>query len=181
MKCIIGMGLMAMAMVSAAQAQADFCADVRSVAAAAHETTPFASVPRLPDRRAMLGHRACFFAQAPGVGFIRWFDESACVVCDLPPDLLRDRGWTNREDLMSRIAACLPRALRSGPEYRDSAGSALGRQLSAGRPRYPYYSSVYVDSGPLRFEYGTLHHSRFDRGWLNVYVRDAEGTGRPIR
>lgn len=90
MKRIIGMGLMATA--SAAQAQADFCAEVRNVAAAARETPPFASVPRLPDQRPMLGHRVCFVAQGSGVGFIRWFDEGARFVCDVPEDLVRDRG-----------------------------------------------------------------------------------------
>ena len=179
MNRMIGLGLMATA--SAAQAQADFCAEVRNIAAAARETPPFASVPRYPDRRPMLGHRACFIAQGPGLGFIRWFDGGARFVCDTPEDYVRERGWTDPENLMSRIATCLPQAVRPGPEYRDIAGRPLAGQPSPGWPRYNHYSSIYVDSGPLRFEYRTLHHSRFDRGWLTAYLRDADAEPRLIR
>jgi len=173
MNSMIGLVLMATAGAAQAQAQTDLCADVRSIVAAALETPAFASIPRYPEQRPLLGHHACFTLRGPGEGFIRWFDEGTRFVCDVPRNYPHERGWTDRDDLMSRIAACLPGAVRSGPEYRHADGPQAG-QLSPARPRYSFYSSVYVDSGPVRFDYRTFHHSRFNRGWLTAYRRDAD-------
>lgn len=186
-KRMIGFGLAVAAMTtcSAALAQADFCAEVREVAAAARETPPFASLARHPDSRPMLGFGACFITHGR--------DEAARFECRHFADDGRVRTWPNPDELMPRIAICLPQAVRSDPEtrYLGGRGSRAGQLVPEEELSFPpgdyrnnlrhHRRTTYVDSGPLRFEHRLVIHPRIPSYQeLSVYIRDADAeTPRP--
>ena len=173
MKHMIGLGLavVAMAAHSPVFAQGDICAEVREVIAAARETPPFASYPHNPNwenGRRMFGFIDCGYTNHPG--------EGARFRCGMPDSGKRFSG----DVLMSRIAQCLPRPVRSGPEYRAAQGTRPG-PLIPERPRdrhRSFFTFLYVDSGPSRFEFRTQTTSRFIRWRLSAYIRDADAETR---
>lgn len=183
MKRIVRCGLTVAALATgeAALAQADFCGDVRALAAAAQTTPAFASLPHHPESRRMLGFATCLVFREEASRFQCLHPAADALGRDDPAG----RGWDTPEDLMARIAECLPQAARSGPEVRYAHGRWRGELVPEDQQQFPqgdfrnnlrnHHRRLFVDAGPVRFEHRTLIHPRVPSyQTLAVYIRDTE-------
>ena len=162
----IAMAIAALAASGASQAQPnpEFCADLRSVVAAAQEATPFASFPDWSrNGRPMLAFERC------GTG--RDYDHAThrFLCTAYAPERLPAPGVVDAGDhfdlLVSRIEDCLPSAVRL-PDEPPEPDTQRRRRL---HPWGRHSRDAQLDLGDLRIAITLTVTSRFTRLELEAY------------